>query len=269
MNQRASGHGACPPGRNPLIPWLVLAVALQLATLRTGALAAADGAGASTATPNRECVILLHGLGRTYRSMARIEQAVRNAGYATANVDYASRSAPIEQLAVDAVPRGVARCRRANAAPIHFVTHSMGGLLVRQYLQEHAAALPEVGRVVMLGPPNQGSELVDLLIHQPAFQRVNGPAGQQLGTGPNGIAARLGPVTYPTGILTGNTRTYIDELLANALPQPNDGKVAVERAKVDGMTDFMVLEANHTFIVTDAHAIEQALYFLRHERFRR
>jgi pimeloyl-ACP methyl ester carboxylesterase len=236
-------------------------------TAATPTAATATGGAAPAAQEPRACVVLLHGLGRTFRSMDHIADAARAAGYATANIDYASRSYPIEQLAVDAVPRGVHRCRTLGAAPIHFVTHSMGGLVLRYYLEHHP--LPEIGRVVMMGPPNQGSEIADLLRDQAAYQRINGPAGQQIGTGPEGIPARLGPVNFPVGVLTGTDRTYVDELLSGVIPGPNDGKVSVERAKVEGMRDFMVLPATHTFIVSDPEAISQTLYFLIHERFRR
>ncbi|RZT97998.1 esterase/lipase family protein [Rivibacter subsaxonicus] len=244
----------------------VAGLALTLSAAQTAA-QPPSAAAAPVAEASRACVVLLHGLGRTFRSMDRIADATRGAGYATVNVDYASRSYPIEKLAAEAVPRGVAQCRALSAAPINFVTHSMGGLVLRYYLKHNP--LPELGRVVMMGPPNQGSEIADLLREQTAYQRINGPAGQQIGTGPDGIPARLGPVAFPVGILTGNDRTYIDELLSGFIPGPNDGKVSVERAKVDGMTDFMVLPATHTFIVNDPVAIDQTLYFLSNERFRR
>lgn len=213
------------------------------------------------------CVVLLHGLWRTYRSMDRIATALRQAGYATISVDYPSRSRPIEELAMQAVPEGVRGCRGQGAARIDFVTHSMGGIVLRYYLVHET--IPELGRVVMLSPPNQGSEVADALRHNALYERVNGPAGGQLGTGPDGMAARLGPVDFPLGIITGNERAPFDELLASRIPGENDGKVSVERAKVEGMADFLVLPATHTFIVNNEQAIGQVLYFLEHGRFRR
>jgi triacylglycerol lipase len=227
---------------------------------------AASTPTAAGATDQRACVVLLHGLGRSYRSMNRIADAATAAGYTVVNIDYPSRSQPIETLAVDAVPRGLDGCRRAGATPVHFITHSMGGILLRQYLNERS--LPDLGRVVMMGPPNQGSELADALRNETSYQYYNGPAGQQLGTGPDGIAARLGPVNFSLGVIAGNQQTVVDAVLASHIPGEHDGKVAVERARVDGMRDFIVLPANHTFIVTDPDAIAQALHFLRHEQFR-
>ncbi len=222
---------------------------------------------AAPAPQANACVVLLHGLGRTYRSMHSIEHALRDAGYATISVDYPSQSKPIEALALQAVPEGVAYCRKQGATTIHFVTHSMGGLVLRYYLSTHR--VPELGRTVMLSPPNQGSEVADVLVGTGMYDRVNGPAGGQLVTTADGIAARLGPVDFPLGIITGNEQTVFDSVLATQIPGENDGKVSVERAKVEGMSDFMVLPVTHTFIVNNGVVIGQTLHFLEHGNFLR
>ncbi|WP_144900152.1 esterase/lipase family protein [Luteimonas cucumeris] len=233
---------------------------MQARSQETAPLPGEPGAG-------NACVVLLHGLGRTYRSMDMIASALRDAGYEAISVDYPSRSKPIEALAVTAVPQGLQYCRNRHADRIHFVTHSMGGLVLRYYLASHP--VPELGKVVMLSPPNQGSEVADALVGTVVYDRINGPAGGQLGTGPDGIAARLGRIDYTLGIITGNEQTAVDSWLARQIPGQNDGKVSVARAKVEGMTDFLVLPVTHTFIVMDDKVIAQTLHFLRHGRFRR
>ena len=240
---------------------LLLAFASQFVT---STLRAAEPVTAP-ANQSSACVVLLHGLGRTHRSMHSIEHALRDAGYATVSVDYPSQSKPIEALALQAVPEGLAHCRKAGAKTVHFVTHSMGGLVLRYYLSTHR--VPELGRTVMLSPPNQGSEIADTLVGTAMYDRVNGPAGGQLVTGPDGIAARLGPVDFPVGIITGNEQTVFDSVLATQIPGANDGKVSVERAKVEGMSDFLVLPVTHTFIVNNDVVIGQVLHFLEHGRF--
>lgn len=212
-----------------------------------------------------QCVVLLHGLGRSHRSMGRIESALRGAGFATANIDYPSQSQSIEVSALQAVPQGLADCRAAGAHTIHFTTHSMGGLVLRYYLSGHE--IPELGRAVMLGPPNQGSEVADALAGTTIYDRVNGPAGGQLVTGPEGMPARLGPVDFPLGIIAGTEQTAIDSVMATRIDGANDGKVGVERAKVQGMADFLVLPVNHTFMVNNDVVIGQTLHFLRHGLF--
>ena len=166
---------------------------------------------------------------------------------------------------METVERGLSRCARMQARTIHFVTHSMGGILVRYYLSRHR---PEnLGRVVMLSPPNQGSEAADHLRHTALYAWFNGPAGQQLVTGPGGLPEQLGPVDFPLGIITGNQHSFFDAWLADVIPGTDDGKVSVERAKVEGMTDFLVLPYSHPFIMNADETIDQTLHFLRVGRF--
>jgi hypothetical protein len=121
----------------------------------------------------------------------------------------------------------------------------------------------------MLSPPNQGSEVVDALKHMAIFKWFNGPAGQQLGTDSNSIATRLGPITYPLGIITGNKSGFFDVWISKYIPGENDGKVSVQRAKVEGMTDFLVLPYSHTFIMRKKQVIFQTRHFLEHGSFYR
>lgn len=241
---------------------LFVSVATLLASL-SAPLAAQEALPVPEAPP--ACVILLHGLGRTSLSMMPMARALEDAGYVTANIDYPSRFHAVEVLAPTALGRGFEQCEQSGAAPVHVVTHSMGGILVRHYLSLHQP--PALGRVVMLGPPNQGSVVADRLMDQPIYREVNGPAGQQLGTGADGIAARLGPVAFELGVLAGNERTAVDQWLSEGIEEDSDGKVTVEETRVEGMADFRVLAANHTFITSDPRAIAQVIHFLRDGRF--
>lgn len=214
---------------------------------------------ASASAAPAEHVILLHGLCRTSRSMSRMADALTAAGYAVHNIDYPSRTAPISTLADLAIGLAVAACERASATRIHFVTHSLGGILVRDYLSRHA--VPSLGRVVMLGAPNQGSEVVDHLRDWKIFRLLNGPAGRQLGTGADSVPNRLDPATFPAGIIAGHRSiNWINSLL---LPGPDDGKVTVARTRLAGMADHLVLPCSHPFLMRDRTAICQTLHFLR------
>lgn len=211
-----------------------------------------------------ENVILLHGLCRTRHSMARMQHALSGAGYTVCNVDYPSRTAPIPRLADDAIGKALAICRKNGATRIDFVTHSMGGILVRSYLARHD--IPELGRVVMLAPPNQGSELVDKLGGFAPFRWINGPAGKELGTAKDSLPNRLGPATFPVGVNAGDRSiNWINSLL---IPGPDDGKVSVEKTKLAGMSDFMVIHATHPLITRNREAIRQTIAFLQNGKFR-
>lgn len=233
------------------------AFCLMLATGLTSA--APTGVGAA------ECVILVHGLNRSEHSMMKLQDALQSDGYATINVAYPSRSKPVEELVGPYIGRAVADCREAGAEKIHFVTHSMGGILVRYYLAHET--MRDLSRVVMLGPPNQGSEVVDELKDVPGFETINGPAGRQLGTDAASLPQQLGPVTYPVGVITGNRS--INLLLSLLIPGEDDGKVSVERAKVEGMTDFLVVPNTHPLIMNSDQVIEQTGHFLRYGFFKR
>jgi triacylglycerol lipase len=203
-----------------------------------------------------DCVVLLHGLTRTSASMATLATAFGEAGYAVANVDYPSTQFPIEELAPVAIAKGIAGC--PVDGQIHFVTHSLGGILVRYYFARNEFA--RLGRVVMLAPPNQGSGVVSAMHEVPGFAWYNGPAGLQLGTDADSIPLQLPAVTYPVGIIAG-TKT-INLILSQFLANPDDGKVSVENTKVAGMTDFIEVPYSHPFIMKRKSVIELALRFI-------
>jgi len=213
------------------------------------------------------CVILLHGLARTSGSMATLAETLSAAGYDVVNINYPSTKKPIEALAMTAVSEGIRECRQMGIKTIHFVSHSMGGLLVRYYLSR--CRLPELGRTVMLSPPNQGSEVADRLKNTTLFRLVTGPAGQQLGTGEDGIARHLPPVDYPVGVITGEKAKFFDKVFSDMIPGKDDGKVSVERAKVDGMDDFLSLPYGHTFIMDEDAVIYQVVHFLKNGKFQK
>jgi triacylglycerol lipase len=206
-----------------------------------------------------ECVVLLHGLGRLSNSMSELETKLAPAGYSVANIKYPSRSHPIDVLAVDAIGRGLTQCGGERKSEIHFITHSLGGILLRYYLSQNT--IPELGRVVMLGPPNQGSEIVDGLLPLPGFGFIGGPAGVALGTGEGSIIDSLGPVDFNLGIIAGSTNINPLEFLFIA--GPSDSIVSIESTKVRGMNAHIVLPVTHTFMMRNNEVIEQAIHYLK------
>ena len=141
----------------------------------------------------------------------------------------------------------------------------MGGLLLRQYLNQHK--VDNLGRAVMLGPPNQGSHVVDKLKGVPGFKTINGPAGMQMGTKAKDAPQQLPAANFELGIIAG-TRS-VNPLLSTLLPNPDDGKVSVEHTKLEGMKDHISLPVTHTFMMKNKKVIEQVLCFLRKGEFKR
>jgi pimeloyl-ACP methyl ester carboxylesterase len=206
-------------------------------------------------------VALLHGLCRSARSMSKLESALTADRETVFNIEYPSRKYPIEQLAESV--RATLIEQTDPAQPIHFVTHSMGGILVRQIQKSNP--LSNIGRVVMLAPPNQGSEVVDKLAWTPVFKWLNGPAGQQLGTAPDGFIAQLGPVDFDCTVLTGDrSMNWINSLL---IPGPDDGKVSTESAKVRGMASYRIVHTTHPIIMSHQKVISETIHFLNHGSF--
>lgn len=209
-----------------------------------------------------EPVVVVHGLGRIPASMSILETRLEVAGFRVISFGYPSTSEPIEDH-VERLDAEVARCCEAQRESVHFVTHSMGGVLVRSFLAR--ASSDYRGRVVMLSPPNQGSELIDAFADSPMLRMFLGPSAVALATDSTGVASQLGSVHFSLGIITGNRS--LNALSSWLIPGPDDGKVSVDRARVDGAADFLVLPATHTFIMNREDVATETIHFLRNGRF--
>lgn len=214
-------------------------------------------------TGTHECVILLHGLARTDKAMIKLKDTLIESGYTVVNVYYPSRKHTVEELADLALTEGLTACEATATGKVNIVTHSLGGILVRQYLQEEE--IDNLNRVVMLGPPNQGSEVVDKLAALPGYEWLNGPAGMQLGTAEDDLPKSLGAVNFELGIIAGNKT--INPILSQYLPNPDDGKVSVASTRVKGMCAFLELPVSHALMMRDKEVLKEVLAFLETGEF--
>lgn len=210
-------------------------------------------------------VVLLHGLARSSASMNRLQAALEAQGYRVCNIDYPSTRHSVGELVSRQVRPAIEQCTPLQGQAISFVTHSMGGIVLRE-LQRSTPEL-NIDSAVMLGPPNHGSELVDRMGQWTLFRWINGPAGQQLGTAASSLPNQLGPVHFELGVIAGDQPRF--EPFVGMIDGPSDGKVSVRSAQVEGMRDFLVLPVTHTTMMNQPETIRQTLHFLAHHRFDR
>jgi triacylglycerol esterase/lipase EstA (alpha/beta hydrolase family) len=190
--------------------------------------------------------------------MRPLEKNLKKNGFPVLNLNYPSRKKPIEELSEWVRDKLEEELAKNPNEQWDFVTHSMGGIILRQIMKSRP--LPNLVRVVMLGPPNQGSEVVDRLRHFKLLNQVNGPACLQLGTEKNGFIDQLGKVEFNLGVIAGNKS--INPFLSLLIPGEDDGKVAVERTKIEGMNDFRVFPCSHSFFMSRRKVQNQVRSFL-------
>lgn len=209
-------------------------------------------------------VVLLHGLGRTALAMEPMGAYLTSRGYTVVNIGYPSAAMPIEELADSLVTPAILEHCTDTTRSIHFVSHSMGGIVARVVMND-ARVASRIGRAVMLAPPNAGSELADMFGEQPWAQWLMGPALTQLSARPGSMVNRLGPVPAETGVIAGNRAGLWPG--GWILEGADDGIVRVARARVDGMRDFAVVPCTHTFVINDPDVLELTCRFLEKGAF--
>ncbi len=210
-------------------------------------------------------VILLHGIGKSSSSMEEMEHYLSRKGYSVVNDDYPSTDYTIEEISNQYLHGILQKHCTDTLKRINFVTHSMGGIIVRYYMQ--SIGLKNIGRVVMLSPPNEGSELADIYGALWPVRWVLGPAVRQLGRGENSVPLSLGGLNFEAGIITG--RSTLDPVASLLIPGEDDGRVSVENARVENMKDFLVVDSSHSFIMDSPVVLKQTAFFLKNGRFKK
>jgi triacylglycerol lipase len=208
-------------------------------------------------------LVLLHGLGRTRHSLWPVAREAMRRRYRVHNLGYPSRREPIERLA-ELVGQRV-REIADSGGPVDVVTHSMGGIVLRAAVASEALPADRVRRVVMLAPPNHGSELADRLRDYRVYRLALGPAGQQIGTNDESVPRRLPAPPFELGIIAG--RRSGNPLFARVLGAEGDGKVTVASAQLEGMRELVVVDRAHTFIMWAPDVLAHIFTFLQTGRF--
>ncbi|MFC7338158.1 esterase/lipase family protein [Haloferula chungangensis] len=210
-----------------------------------------------------EHVVLLHGLCRTTRSMAKMECSLTEAGYTVHNLSYPTRKKSVVRLAEEHLAPELAQPDLKGATKIHFVTHSLGGIVLRQYLSDHT--LHNLGRIVLLGPPSQGSQVVDKIGHWKIFKALNGPAGTQLGSNDDSLPNQLGPLGHDHAVIAGSCS--INWINSCMIPGPDDGKVAVSHTRLPDTTTHLVLPVTHPYLMKNKRVIRNVVHYLNKGNF--
>lgn len=210
---------------------------------------------------SKQLVVLLHGLASFPVSMALLERVLEKEGYAVRNLGYPSTRGSVNDAA--------ARVRQEvrDLSPditVHFVAHSMGNIVIRRMLNEE---IPNLGRMVMIAPPNRGSLLAQQLKDLGVFRWIFGPAGQQLSSDNAPFFDSLPSPPCEFGIIAGGKG---DGKGYNPfLPGDDDGTITVESTMLEGASDFILLKATHTLILFLKETAEQTVHFLKYGKFKK
>ena len=211
-----------------------------------------------------DAVAVLHGIFQPAFTMRPLCRHLAGEGYSVINVDYPSTAHPIEELAEIVADRIDAHAATVDGR-LHLVGYSMGGLVIRAFLRDRVPV--NLGKVVMIGTPNHGSEVADFLRSFPPFRYLYGPAGQQLITDQKEFASIFADEGLDLGIIAGDSA--FNPLLRHIFGKPSDGRVSVESTRLDCAADHLVVHSNHTMLPHNAVVWKQTASFLRQGRFDR
>lgn len=215
---------------------------------------------AEITSDNREQVVLLHGLGRSRSAMWWLAGKLEDAGFQVSRIGYSSLTRSPDEIIAE-ISAKITACCAGNPKPVHFVGHSLGGLLIRAFLQDNQ--VEHLGRVVLLGTPNQGTELVDLYREHALFSLL-GPTTAALGTHEQSLPKRLESPDYPVGVIAAVAAPERD----NAdIPGPDDGLVSVASTRLQGMSDFIEVSSGHSMMRYNTDVVRQTIAFLRSGQF--
>lgn len=210
--------------------------------------------------PGKEKVVLVHGYGRSPAAMKAIAEYLEDAGYQVYRLGYSSMTRDIEGVKRE-VFRKADKFIANTDDRVHFVGHSLGGLLVRSYLDQRN--LSQLGNVVIMGSPNKGTPLVEHLKDKWYFS-LGGPVATSLSSKGSKFLQSLKAPYYRLGVIAGVVDRAGDE---GIIPGQDDGIVPLESALVAGARDTIVLNVSHYMMRSDKRVLQQMLHFIKKVSF--
>jgi triacylglycerol lipase len=223
-----------------------------------GTSGAAAGSNSRLALPG-DYVVVIHGLAWVRDTLKPTAKHLQDEGYQVVRFKYDSRQTLDEPALAQEITHLLQTECPDPTRRIHFVAHSMGTVVTRSYLQQHS--LPNLGQVVLMAPPNQGTELADAIGKSKLLQEIFGRGAIALGTDASSLPNRLAPPTYSPGVIMGDRSMFWPT--SWMLPGRDDGVIAVERGKLPGMGGFIVLPANHIRLPGDVSVLRAMDAYLR------
>ncbi len=212
-------------------------------------------------TSSGENVVLVHGILRGSSSMNKIKIEFIRQGFSVTGFDYTKKDGSIEEIS-DSLHKKIKKFPKGK---IHFVTHSMGAVIVRSYISKYKPR--NIGRVVMIAPPNNGSVYAAVLLHLPFFEKIFGRSGMDIAEGENCIVNSLPVPEFEFGVIAGGTGYEIG--LNPFLKGDNDGTVLLKETIIEGMADFMQIKGQHSFLLFNNEVISESINFIKNGKFQK
>jgi len=211
-------------------------------------------------------VILIHGIRKTSLSMMRIAHELNKEEYCVVNFGYTAKDT-VDTISNSLLPKFIKEFCIDPKKKINFVTHSAGGIILRRYLEKNSPL--QLGRAVMIAPPNHGSEIADFSKKHltSIYKFIYGPLGRQLGALSDSYINKIlkQSVNFELGIIAG--RVSHNPLSLFLIKGPNDGMVSVKSTKVRGMKEHVVLPLSHYFILFSKDTTQRVVSFLKIGKF--
>jgi hypothetical protein len=214
-------------------------------------------------TAPKEFVFVLHGLAGGGLTISPLANRIEDAGYETKIIDYKTLGTTPEEIMLEVSSKIKFAMPLDTNMTINFVGYSLGSIVIRAYLDRDT--LSNLGRVVLIAPPNKGSPLADFFKDTWIID-LFGETIQLLGTDSTSFPNSIGDPYYPVGIIAGVGASSLNNFY---LPGLDDGIVPLESTKLNNATDIIAFDESHIFMKFKKKIANQTIEFLKNGKFRK